>query len=169
MYALELCAATLHDYCKGKYKGPMPGRIEALIQMSEGLLYIHSKRLVHRDIKPDNILISYTIPVLLKLGDFGLSKPTDSRGNYSLTSGVKGSENWVAPELLESIKSDKQRNKASFVSDIFALGCVLFYFLVFFHPFGYGTWIATNIANDRPIYWDGTFLKFKIYNYKKIS
>ncbi len=160
LYALELCAATLLDYCKGKYTGPMPSKMEAMIQMAEGLHYIHSKRLVHRDIKPGNILISITDPVQLKLGDFGLSKPTDSGGNYSL-SGIKGTEDWVAPELLELIKSNKPFI-ASNVSDIFSLGCVFFYFLVRFHPFGKHGWISINIGNDRPIYWDGTIYQFDL-------
>ena len=132
-----------------------------MLQMAQGLQYIHWNGFVHRDIKPANVLISSTEPVHLKLGDFGLSKPTDSKGNYSLRSGIKGTEDWMAPELLEFFSKDKQiglvlsLQYASNASDIFALGCVFFYFLVFCHPFGYGNFISENIRYNRPVNWDG--------------
>ncbi|EFX68475.1 hypothetical protein DAPPUDRAFT_260025 [Daphnia pulex] len=60
--ALELCDASLdrlfllEDDPK-KYRGPMPPETEVLLQLAKGLEYIHQMGLVHRDIKPQNVLI----------------------------------------------------------------------------------------------------------------
>ncbi|XP_046653942.1 serine/threonine-protein kinase/endoribonuclease ire-1-like [Daphnia pulicaria] len=94
-FAFELCAADLSAFCKGKYKAtpatPMPSDAEVLLQLATGLEHIHSMNIIHRDIKPGNILISKTNPVVMKWADFGLSKPTNSRGSASL-SGFRGTK-----------------------------------------------------------------------------
>lgn len=96
---MELCAASL-DQCYlpdkdiKKYKGALPSDEQVLLQMAEGLNYIHSMNLVHRDIKPENILISMSEPVLIKLADFSLCKPVNQRGTFSL-SGIKGTQYWM--------------------------------------------------------------------------
>ena len=96
---MELCAASL-DQCYlpdkdiKKYKGALPSDEQVLLQMAEGLNYIHSMNLVHRDIKPENILISMSKPVLIKLADFSLCKPVNQRGTFSL-SGIKGTQYWM--------------------------------------------------------------------------
>jgi serine/threonine protein kinase len=91
---MELCAASLQDYIKGKYEGPMPTDEQVLFQLANGLEYIHSRKILHRDIKPDNILISLTKPVEMKWSGFGSSKPVNDL-NCSL-SGVKGNQNWMS-------------------------------------------------------------------------
>jgi serine/threonine protein kinase len=70
---LELCAGTLGDVIDKTYNGPaLPSDSRVLYEITNGLDYIHSKKLVHRDIKPENILISTAGK--MKLSDFGLSK-----------------------------------------------------------------------------------------------
>ncbi|XP_059352656.1 serine/threonine-protein kinase/endoribonuclease IRE2-like [Daphnia carinata] len=134
-YALELCVASLDklflesDHPK-KYKGPMPHHIEVFLQLASGLEHIHSKNLVHRDIKPDNILISeritsQTTEVTLKWADFGLSKSVNERGTCSM-SGIRGTTNYLAPEILR--KGEDGRGDVK--SDIFALALVFGYFLL---------------------------------------
>ncbi len=85
-YAFELCAGSmdqlfLPENNSRKYKGPpLRRQTKVLLQLAEGLAYIHSNRLVHRDIKPANVLISITDPVSLKWADFGLIKETSDGG-----------------------------------------------------------------------------------------
>lgn len=89
----------------------MPSIQDMLLQLAKGLEYIHGKGLAHRDVKPSNVLIfdcqaddnKDKQVVVLKWADFGLSKQTTDGGSYSITSGVKGTDKWFAPEQLKSI------------------------------------------------------------------
>ena len=143
----ELCGASLLVYCEGKYQGPMPDDMDALIQMAKGLYYIHSRELIHNNLKPQNILISIKNPVQLKLADFGYNVDDPDR-------------NWTAPELSES---PPMKNKglarqpkptATKASDTFALGCIFFFFLTKIHPFGVKN-IPFNITIGYHSGWTG--------------
>ena len=85
---MELCAGNLSDFCMGRYLGHFPADIEAMKQMLEGLAYLHEKRYVHRDVKPNNILIS--LHGTLKIADFGFCKPIGSsdNGSFSMSSNL---------------------------------------------------------------------------------
>ena len=159
LIVLELCAGTLQDVCDNKYKGlPLPPDEIVLYQIAYGLNYIHSMKLVHRDIKPANILISSTNPVVIKISDFGLSKPTSDRGTFAFSSGIKGSWGWIAPEVLAMADSSDEEGNAqrgSVKSDVFSTGCVFFYFLMKgIHPFNFNLknildFNAVNLASEK--------------------
>ena len=148
---LELCAGTLSDVCNGTYKGPdLPPDITVLIEIATGLQYIHSKKLVHRDIKPDNILISFDGRI--KLSDFGLCKETSINHTYSISGPMKGTKFWMAQELLNVAANNLTPVRGSIKSDIFSAGCVFFYFLKRgVHPFGEEIFVVENIINDKPV------------------
>ena len=129
----------------------MPQELDSLIQMAEGVKYIHSKDLVHRDIKPDNVLIYAKDEVLLKISDFGCSKRSHE-GEFSLSSQISGNQNYLAPEILAIINSDERQTdiKMTNASDVFALGCTFYKFLTKGqHPFGQGFSIALNILEGK--------------------
>jgi serine/threonine-protein kinase/endoribonuclease IRE1 len=154
---LELCDGTLTQCIAKEYKGPeLPPDGIVLYQIANGLHYIHSRNLVHRDVKPDNILISITTPVQMKLSDFGLVKKISPQGTFT-QSGLKGTEKWMAPEILELLKlmeddSNIELPHGTIQSDTFAAGCVFFYFLTRGkHPFGKSYQIMMNILNNNPI------------------
>lgn len=88
---LELCAGTLKDFIKKEYTGPMPSDTQVMYQIACGVAYIHSQKLIHRNIIPENILISLTSPVIMKISDFGIIKRTSSG---------EGTHNWMAPEIF---------------------------------------------------------------------
>jgi serine/threonine protein kinase len=155
---LELCAGTLKDYCEGRYKGPqLPPDAKVLYQIANGLHFIHSRNLVHRDVKPDNILISMTTPVQMKLSDFGYVKKTSPRGTFTQQSGLKGTLNWMAPEMLELLNDSRDSTSeeiphGTIQSDTFAAGCVFFYVVTRGkHPFGNYIRIQVNILDNNPI------------------
>jgi serine/threonine protein kinase len=150
---LELCAGTLSEVIENTYKGPaQPSDAIVLYQIADGLDYIHSKKLIHRDIKPDNILISTAGK--MKLSDFGLSKQISTRGTCSM-SGIKGTLLWMAPELRGN---NGVNNKATPKCDVFPCGCVFFVFLTRenggIHPFGDLSdhlEVQVNIRGGKPI------------------
>ena len=154
--ALELCVATLADYCIGRYTGEVPEEMLALRQMLDGLSYIHSQKFVHRDIKPNNILIDRSGQ--LKLADFGVCKAVSgSENSFSLSDAGKGTDGWIAPELLKIIVAVEENSlKTSFshhattAVDVFPLGCVFFYFLTKGkHPFGTRALRSGNILMNN--------------------
>ena len=125
---LELCVGTLADVINGKYKETQfPSDLNVIYQISNGLFYVHDKNIIHRDIKPRNILISKNYKI--RLSDFGLSKKVHLLSDES-KSGTKGTKKWIAPELKEiDINTGKLKHKATFESDIFSAGLVFFVFL----------------------------------------
>lgn len=160
LYALELCAASLDqvflpDSHPQKYRGRMPCDLQVLLQLAEGLRYIHSMKLVHRDIKPQNVLISSSRPVQMKWADFGLCKSVQSNGAFSV-SGIKGTSTYIAPEMLKVSNSDRTK-VATTQSDVFSSGCLFFEFLTQGeHPFGSKSedssfTIDSNILKGSPV------------------
>ncbi|KAF8307847.1 kinase-like domain-containing protein [Cantharellus anzutake] len=81
----------------------------------EGLAYLHSKRIIHGDIKPENIVVMEATGVA-RLCDFGLSSLLDDLSIYAPSSSVAGTLRFISPELFAGGK----RNEAS---DIWAFGC----------------------------------------------
>lgn len=139
----ELCSGTLEDYFIKKYQGPVfVIEWEMLRQVTTGLDHLHRLKIVHRDIKPTNILISAPVGFnpILKLADFGISKALQSdRDNFTNTNKINpnGTSGWMAPEVYETDKCDS-------MVDIFALGLIFVYILTEGnkHPFG-------NDCNER--------------------
>ncbi|XP_022126242.2 serine/threonine-protein kinase Nek8-like [Pieris rapae] len=85
-------------------------------QVLLGVNYIHGLDIIHRDLKAENILLSGKNGVLVKIGDFGISKMLASAKK---TSTVIGTPYYLAPELCEGKPYDTK-------SDIWALGCLLY-------------------------------------------
>ncbi|KZS11442.1 Uncharacterized protein APZ42_024210 [Daphnia magna] len=148
-FYLERCAASLdqvflHPDHPKKYKGPkLPYHYIIFSQLASGLEHIHLKKLIHRDIKPGNVLIFVDSTgqgdeAIIKWADFGLSKPVNERGTYEL-SGVRGTSNWYSPELLKLLlnKQGAEEPRGTVKSDVFALGLVFGYLLLNGqHPYG---------------------------------
>ena len=99
------------------------------IQMSIGLYYIHSKKIIHRDIKTLNIFLTKNFDA--KIGDLGVAKILENT-NHAMT--FIGTPYYVSPEMCRN----KPYNEKS---DIWALGCILYELITFNHPF-----TATNQA-----------------------
>nr|XP_034191794.1 serine/threonine-protein kinase/endoribonuclease IRE1 isoform X2 [Osmia lignaria] len=132
--ALELAEATLQDYVAGKYDRRKISVKSILRQATSGLAHLHFLDIVHRDIKPHNVLLSTPGPrgeVRAMISDFGLCKKLQlGRVSFSRRSGVTGTDGWIAPEMLNG-------SRTTCAVDIFSLGCVFYYVLSDGkHPFG---------------------------------
>jgi len=107
-----------------------------------GLKHIHSLHIIHRDIKPHNILIDPS--GTLKISDMGLAKKLESDEHSFSSQTTSGTIGWQAPEQMD--QSGRQSKKV----DIFSLGCVIYYCLTEGeHPFGNKIQRENNIVQNN--------------------
>lgn len=147
--ALEECPASLADLIERPLDHTELASLleprQAFKQITAGLVHLHSLSIVHRDIKPGNILVSLTSQQKLRvlLSDFGLSKKIDGLSFSAQTQSAHagGTIGWRAPELLRGHDTASGpicgRERLTRAVDIFSLGCVAYYMLTRgAHPFG---------------------------------
>ena len=95
-------------------------------QLSSGLNFLHSRQIIHRDIKSQNILLSEDSPsARLKIADFGFAKHLEVA---DMATSVCGTPLYMAPEVFERRKYDAK-------ADLWSIGCVLYEMLVGSTPF----------------------------------
>ena len=128
-------------------KGPMiPAEaIRVAIHVCDGLSEAHAKGIIHRDIKPDNIILS---PRFVKILDFGIAKQIGGTADPSLTQGgmVVGTPHYMSPEQALGRAVDAR-------TDIFSLGVVMYEMLSGSKPF-FGeavTEILLKIVMNEPL------------------
>lgn len=123
-------------------------RVIIAMDAAFGMEYLHSKNIVHFDLKCDNLLVNLKDPSrpICKVGDFGLSK---IKRNTLVSGGVRGTLPWMAPELLNG-----SSNKVSEKVDVFSFGIVLWEILTGEEPYAnmhYGAIIGGIVNNTlRP-------------------
>ncbi len=100
------------------------GRVTA--QIAAALEAAHEKGLVHRDVKPSNVILTHEEHVYLT--DFGLAKRAGTAPGLTAVDQMLGTVDYVAPELIEGSEPDAR-------SDVYSLGCVLFEMLTGAPPF----------------------------------
>jgi serine/threonine protein kinase len=128
-----------------KDQGPCPLALalRLFLQLSDALHTAHSHQLIHRDVKPENILL--TLDGQAKLGDLGLIKDLGQEGNVTRSRTCLGTLVFMAPEQFEDAKRANAR------SDVYSLGATLYYALTGLLPFqgrGQLTILKKKLHND---------------------
>jgi NIMA (never in mitosis gene a)-related kinase len=93
-------------------------------QLCLAVKHLHSKKVIHRDIKAQNVMLTHDDDV--KLGDFGISKILENTGDFAHTS--LGTPYYLSPEICSG-------QKYNFKTDIWMLGCVLYELCTLQKPF----------------------------------
>jgi serine/threonine protein kinase len=120
---------------------------EVIAQVASALDAAHAHGLVHRDVKPANILIADRPagPPHCYLADFGISRDLEASEDLTRTGALMGSVDYVAPEMVQEGRGDP-------AGDVYALGCVAFECLAGRPPFRRGSDVSTLWAhvNEPP-------------------
>jgi serine/threonine-protein kinase len=107
--------------------------VDLMIPVLDALDYAHSHGVVHRDVKPANILVAED---RVKVTDFGIAKAAEAGGDLTATGKVLGTVHYLAPEQVEGSAVDAR-------SDIYAAGAVLYETVAGRPPFQAETAVAT--------------------------
>jgi hypothetical protein len=128
----------------GPHGEPLPGHTVRVLGagLAEALTAVHDLGLVHRDVKPSNVLLTMDGPLLI---DFGIARATDGTASLTSTGVSVGSPGYMAPEQILG-------KGASGAADVFSLGAVLAYAAAGAPPFRGDTSAALlyKVVHEQP-------------------
>ncbi len=135
--------ATSKEYCREETFLPFDRVAKIIFQCAKGLDYAHQNGVIHRDIKPGNIMISSKGDA--KISDFGIATVVVGTSDHPRPDSFSGSVYYMSPEQLRNEPQTPQ-------SDLFSLGVVMYELLTGTKPFEADTDYATffKIANVEP-------------------
>jgi serine/threonine protein kinase len=114
---MEYCDCSLRKFLWDRSVVDGKKCFTIMTQIVEGLYFLHQNDIIHRDMKPDNILISYT-PFCIKITDFGLAKVFSKKMSLTESTTYAGSLLYASPEQYNG-------QNYSFSTDIYSLGVIL--------------------------------------------
>jgi eukaryotic-like serine/threonine-protein kinase len=126
-------------------RGPAPvtTALELALQVARGLSFAHQQGLIHRDVKPQNVLLNGDGQA--KVTDFGIARSLDVQHGMTQTGTVLGTSDYIAPEQAQGQRVDEH-------SDVYSLGVVLYELLTTEVPFPGENFVAVAMRhiNEAP-------------------
>ena len=126
-------------------EGPLPvdRAVELAMQVARGLAFAHANGYVHRDVKPQNVLLNGDGEA--KVTDFGIARSLDVKHGVTQTGTVLGTSDYIAPEQAQGQPVDEH-------TDVYSLGIVLYELLTGEVPFRGDNFVAVAMQhiNDIP-------------------
>jgi eukaryotic-like serine/threonine-protein kinase len=134
---------TLKSHCNAKNLLPLELVVEIVFKCAKALDYAHRNGVVHRDIKPTNILLTKDQDV--KIADFSIAHLMTSDTTNTMPMGFVGSPRYMSPE---QVQEDVITNQ----TDLFSLGIVMYELLTGKHPFAADSFsrLIHMIINEKP-------------------
>jgi len=134
---------TLKTYCRADSLLPVEEAVEVIFKCAKALDYAHRQGVIHRDIKPTNILLTGDMDV--KIGDFSIAHLVTSETTNTMPMGFVGSPRYMSPEQVHEENITNQ-------TDLFSLGIVMYEMLTGHHPFAADSFsrLIHKIINERP-------------------
>jgi serine/threonine-protein kinase len=132
---------SMQDWMNDLGKLSVGDALYSVIVCADALRHAHELNMIHRDIKPDNILV--TKKGVVKVADFGLAKALDEDVSMTQSGTGLGTPLYMAPEQARNAKHVDQR------TDIYALGSTLYYFLTGKLPFAGDNTLELIIAKEK--------------------
>ncbi|HTY93980.1 MAG TPA: serine/threonine-protein kinase, partial [Steroidobacteraceae bacterium] len=120
-------ARTLAAYCRADNLLRVDDAVEIIYKCAKALHYAHSRGVIHRDVKPSNIMLTQDSDV--RIIDFGIALVSDS--DISRIEGIAGSPSYMSPEQVQSLELSNR-------SDLYSLGAVMYELLTGSRPFRAG-------------------------------
>ena len=128
---------TLRELLDSRGALPVGDAVDITMQVAAALTHAHDHGLVHRDVKPGNVLVQRDGHV--KVTDFGIAKATDAGSDLTRAGAVMGTARYLAPEQLQDGIVDAR-------ADVYSLALVLYELLVGRPPFAGDSDVATAVA-----------------------
>ncbi|PCH41787.1 kinase-like protein [Wolfiporia cocos MD-104 SS10] len=145
---------------------PTANRLQLISGTASGLAYLHSQRVIHGDLKDDNVVVDESGDA--RLIDFGLTTILHTADTENMITtlhtatgpGIRGTVHWMAPELFNPEAFELKSSMPSAASDIYALALVMwgvFSLQVPFHQYPLSATVIFNVLNGaRPSRPEGT-------------
>ncbi|MDZ4834257.1 MAG: protein kinase [Candidatus Melainabacteria bacterium] len=143
---------TLADLLKTEGPIEEARAIRIFVQICEGLSYAHAQGIIHRDVKPSNIIVDSSNPEIdiIHVVDFGIAKIVESTASNTMsltkTGEMFGTPTYMSPEQFQGADLDKR-------TDIYSLGCLMYEVLTGQPPFQSinPIQVAVKHLNEEPV------------------
>lgn len=140
-----ICGRELAAHFEDNHHFDLPQTVRIMGELLDALGYAHERGIVHRDVKPANVMIETSGRV--KLTDFGVARLAEANVDRTVPGTMVGTPSYMSPEQIQGLAVGSR-------TDLFAAGVVLYEFLTHQKPFaGGGQWtVQRKIVLDDPVW-----------------